>query len=122
MQGRLPIRVELAPLNASDFARILTEPNVSLTEQYSLLLGTENVGLEFEPSAITRISEIAWQVNESVENIGARRLHTLLERLLESVSFSAGEQASETIRVDAAYVDEKLANVAGNEDLNRFIL
>lgn len=122
MQGRLPIRVELTPLNAGDFARILTEPNVSLTEQYSLLLGTENVALEFEPSAITRIAEIAWQVNESVENIGARRLHTLLERLLESVSFSAGEQASETIRVDAAYVDEKLANVAGNEDLNRFIL
>jgi len=122
MQGRLPIRVELNPLNAGDFARILTEPNVSLTEQYSLLLSTENVALEFEPSAITRIAEIAWQVNESVENIGARRLHTLLERLLESVSFSAGEQASETIRVDAAYVDEKLANVAGNEDLNRFIL
>ena len=122
MQGRLPIRVELTPLNAGDFARILTEPNVSLTQQYSLLLGTENVALEFEPSAITRIAEIAWQVNESVENIGARRLHTLLERLLESVSFSAGEQASETIRVDAAYVDEKLANVAGNEDLNRFIL
>ena len=122
MQGRLPIRVELTPLNAGDFARILTEPNVSLTEQYSLLLSTENVALEFEPSAITRIAEIAWQVNESVENIGARCLHTLLERLLESVSFSAGEQASETIRVDAAYVDEKLANVAGNEDLNRFIL
>ena len=122
MQGRLPIRVELTPLNAGDFARILTEPNVSLTEQYSLLLSTENVALEFEPSAITRIAEIAWQVNESVENIGARRLHTLLERLLESVSFSAGEQNSETIRVDAAYVDEKLANVAGNEDLNRFIL
>ena len=122
MQGRLPIRVELTPLNANDFARILTEPNVSLTEQYTLLLSTENVDLEFEPSAITRIAEIAWQVNESVENIGARRLHTLLERLLESVSFSAGEQASETIRVDAAYVDEKLANVAGNEDLNRFIL
>jgi len=122
MQGRLPIRVELTPLNTGDFARILTEPNVSLTEQYSLLLSTENVALEFEPSAITRIAEIAWQVNESVENIGARRLHTLLERLLESVSFSAGEQASETIRVDAAYVDEKLANVAGNEDLNRFIL
>ena len=122
MQGRLPIRVELTPLNAGDFARILTEPNVSLTEQYSLLLSTENVALEFEPSAITRIAEIAWQVNESVENIGARRLHTLLERLLESVSFSAGEQASENIRVDAAYVDEKLANVAGNEDLNRFIL
>ena len=122
MQGRLPIRVELTPLNANDFARILTEPNISLTEQYSLLLSTENVDLEFEPSAITRIAEIAWQVNESVENIGARRLHTLLERLLESVSFSAGEQASETIRVDAAYVDEKLANVAGNEDLNRFIL
>ncbi len=122
MQGRLPIRVELTPLNAEDFARILTEPDVSLTEQYSLLLSTENVALEFEPSAITRIAEIAWQVNESVENIGARRLHTLLERLLESVSFSAGEQASETIRVDAAYVDERLANVAGNEDLNRFIL
>ena len=122
MQGRLPIRVELTPLNANDFARILTEPNVSLTEQYSLLLSTENVDLEFEPSAITRIAEIAWQVNESVENIGARRLHTLLERLLESASFSAGEQASETIRVDATYVDEKLANVAGNEDLNRFIL
>ena len=122
MQGRLPIRVELTPLNAGDFARILTEPNVSLTEQYSLLLSTENVALEFEPSAISRIAEIAWQVNESVENIGARRLHTLLERLLESVSFSAGEQASETIRVDAAYVEEKLANVAGNEDLNRFIL
>ena len=100
----------------------MTEPDVSLTEQYSLLLSTENVALEFEPSAITRIAEIAWQVNESVENFGARRLHTLLERLLESVSFSAGEQASETIRVDAAYVDEKLANVAGNEDLNRFIL
>ena len=122
MQGRLPIRVELTPLNAEDFARILTEPDVSLTEQYSLLLSTENVALEFEPSAITRIAEIAWQVNESVENIGARRLHTLLERLLESVSFGAGEQASETLRVDAAYVDEKLANVAGNEDLNRFIL
>jgi len=123
MQGRLPIRVELAPLSVDDFARILVEPDVSLTEQYSHLLKTEDVNLSFEQGAIKRLAEIAWQVNESVENIGARRLHTLLERLLESLSFSAGEQGPDfTVNIDAAYVDEKLRDVAGNEDLNRFIL
>ena len=122
LQGRLPIRVELQALSTADFRRILTEPKASLTGQYRALLATEGLTIEFTDCGVERIAEIAWQVNESVENIGARRLHTLLERLLESVSFSAGEQASETIRVDAAYVDEKLANVAGNEDLNRFIL
>ncbi|MEL0092204.1 MAG: ATP-dependent protease ATPase subunit HslU [Pseudomonadales bacterium] len=123
MQGRLPIRVELAPLSVDDFARILVEPDVSLTEQYCHLLKTEDVNLTFEDSAIKRLAEIAWQVNESVENIGARRLHTLLERLLESLSFSAGEQGSDSaVNIDAAYVDEKLHDVAGNEDLNRFIL
>ena len=123
MQGRLPIRVELAPLTIDDFARILIEPDVSLTEQYCHLLSTEGIDLAFEASAIQRIAEIAWQVNESVENIGARRLHTLLERLLETLSFSAGEpNSAKEVTIDSAYVDEKLSDVAGNEDLNRFIL
>jgi ATP-dependent HslUV protease ATP-binding subunit HslU len=123
MQGRLPIRVELTALTPEDFERILTEPSASLTEQYSALLGTEGVHLEFSPDGITRIAEIAWQVNERIENIGARRLHTVMERLLEDVSFDADRLAGDTpFRVDAAYVDEHLGDLAVDEDLSRYIL
>ncbi|MDZ7826441.1 MAG: ATP-dependent protease ATPase subunit HslU [Gammaproteobacteria bacterium] len=123
MQGRLPIRVELTALTPNDFERILTEPSASLTEQYSALLGTEGVRLEFTPDGIARIAEIAWQVNERIENIGARRLHTVMERLLEDVSFDADRLAGDTpFRVDAAYVDEHLGDLAVDEDLSRYIL
>jgi ATP-dependent HslUV protease ATP-binding subunit HslU len=122
LQGRLPIRVELDPLNAADFERILTEPDASLTEQYCALLGSEGVRVNFEPAALTRIAQIAFQVNETTENIGARRLHTIMERLLESLSFDASDRSGDTVVVDAQYVDEQLAEMAANEDLSRYIL
>ena len=126
LQGRLPIRVELKALTPEDFERILSEPHASLTEQYRELLKTEGLNIEFQPEGIKRLAEIAWQVNEKTENIGARRLHTLLERLLEEVSFSAGDIASaqneEPIRIDAEYVNSHLGELAKNEDLSRYIL
>ncbi|MBC3438585.1 ATP-dependent protease ATPase subunit HslU [Pseudomonas sp. BW16M2] len=126
LQGRLPIRVELKALTPEDFERILKEPHASLTEQYSALLKTEGLNIEFAADGIKRLAEIAYQVNEKTENIGARRLHTLLERLLEEVSFSAGDLASahdETpIHIDAAYVNSHLGELAQNEDLSRYIL
>ena len=126
LQGRLPIRVELKALSPEDFERILTEPHASLTEQYSALLKTEGLNIEFAPEGIKRLAEIAWQVNEKTENIGARRLHTLLERLLEEVSFSAGDLAAQhdekPILIDAAYVNSHLGELAKDEDLSRYIL
>jgi len=122
LQGRLPIRVELAALTPEDFRRILVEPNASLTEQYRELLATEGVALEFADQGLERIAELAWQVNEGTENIGARRLHTLLERLLEEVSFQASEQQGEKVVIDAAFVDEHLAALVKDQDLSRYIL
>ncbi|GAB3472124.1 HslU--HslV peptidase ATPase subunit [Azotobacter salinestris] len=126
LQGRLPIRVELKALSPEDFERILTEPHASLTEQYSELLKTEGLDIEFTADGIKRIAEIAWQVNEKTENIGARRLHTLLERLLEEVSFSAADLAADhsgrPIVIDAAYVNSHLGELAQDEDLSRYIL
>jgi ATP-dependent HslUV protease ATP-binding subunit HslU len=122
LQGRLPIRVELNALTADDFMRILTEPDASLTEQYAALLATENVKLTFTPDGVRRIAEIAYQVNERTENIGARRLHTVLERLLEAVSFEAPDQAGVLVEVDQRYVDAQLAALAKDEDLSRYIL
>ena len=122
LQGRLPIRVELKALSTEDFMRILTEPDDSLTEQYKALLATEGVNLEFTADGIRRIAEVAWQVNERTENIGARRLHTVLERLLEEVSFNAAEMDRVTVAIDAAYVDRNLSELAANEDLSRYIL
>ncbi|MNJ60386.1 ATP-dependent protease ATPase subunit HslU [compost metagenome] len=126
LQGRLPIRVELKALTPEDFERILSEPHASLTEQYRELLKTEGLNIEFAAEGIKRLAEIAWQVNEKTENIGARRLHTLLERLLEEVSFSAGDLASAhneaPIRIDAEYVNSHLGELAQNEDLSRYIL
>jgi ATP-dependent HslUV protease ATP-binding subunit HslU len=126
LQGRLPIRVELKALSPEDFERILSEPHASLTEQYCALLKTEGLNIQFQPEGIKRLAEIAWQVNEKTENIGARRLHTLLERLLEEVSFSAGDLASahddKPILIDAEYVNSHLGELAQNEDLSRYIL
>ena len=122
LQGRLPIRVELRALDADDFTRILTEPKASLTQQYSALMATEGFDLTFGDDAVRRIAEIAEQVNESTENIGARRLHTILERLLDSLSFDAPDHSGESIVLDAAYVNEHLDALASNEDLSRFIL
>lgn len=122
LQGRLPIRVELSALSVDDFVRILTEPNASLTEQYTALLNTEGVSLYFTKDGIARIAQIAWHVNERTENIGARRLHTVMERLLEGLSFEAEDYASLEVTVDAAYVDAQLADLAQDEDLSRYIL
>ncbi|MCO3024185.1 ATP-dependent protease ATPase subunit HslU [Pseudomonas aeruginosa] len=126
LQGRLPIRVELKALSPNDFERILTEPHASLTEQYRELLKTEGLAIEFAEGGIKRLAEIAWQVNEKTENIGARRLHTLLERLLAEVSFSAADLASEhsdkPILIDAGYVNSHLGELAEDEDLSRYIL
>ncbi len=121
LQGRLPIRVELEALTPEDFERILTEPDASLTEQQQALLGTEGIEVTFTEEGIRRIAETAWHVNESTENIGARRLHTVLERLLEQVSFEAGDSQHQ-LTVTAEYVDEHLSKLANNEDLSRFIL
>ncbi|WP_078117804.1 ATP-dependent protease ATPase subunit HslU [Thiosocius teredinicola] len=122
LQGRLPIRVELSALSTDDFVRILTEPDASLTEQYQALMKTEGVELQFTDDGIRRIAEIAWQVNEKTENIGARRLHTVMERLLEEVSFMAPTYAGRTITVDTEYVDRNLSELAADEDLTRYIL
>jgi len=122
LQGRFPIRVELDSLSVDDFVRILTEPDASLTAQYRALLGTENVALEFTADGVRRIAEIAHQVNTRTENIGARRLHTVMERLLESISFEASERPDSALRVDASYVDEHLGTLAKDEDLSRYIL
>ncbi|MGI9213293.1 MAG: ATP-dependent protease ATPase subunit HslU [Methylococcaceae bacterium] len=122
MQGRFPIRVELNALVVEDFVRILTEPNASLTEQYSALLATEGVCLQFAEDGIARLAEISWEVNERTENIGARRLHTVLERLLETISYDAPDQAGATVVVNANYVEEHLGELAQNEDLSRYIL
>ncbi|MGA2364209.1 MAG: ATP-dependent protease ATPase subunit HslU [Steroidobacteraceae bacterium] len=122
LQGRFPIRVELDSLTVEDFVRILTEPDASLTAQYRALLGTEQLSVEFTGDGVRRIAEIAHQVNERTENIGARRLHTVMERLLESVSFEASGRDATSLRVDAAYVDQHLGALAKDEDLSRYIL
>jgi len=122
LQGRLPIRVELAPLSRDDLRRILTEPEHSLLKQYAALLGTENVKLDFAETAVDALAELASDINERVENIGARRLHTVLEKLLEEISFTATDRAGESVTVDAAYVAERVAPLAQKGDLSRFIL
>lgn len=122
LQGRLPIRVELTALSAEDFERILTEPDASLCVQYKALLNTEGVEVEFKPDAIRRLSELAYSVNESTENIGARRLHTLMEKLLEELSYNASEMSGQSICIDADYVNNSLTELATDEDLSRFIL
>jgi len=122
LQGRFPIRVELDSLKVDDFVRILTEPDASLTTQYKALMGTENVDVKFAQDGVRRLAEIAFSVNEKTENIGARRLHTVMERLLESVSFDAAEKGGSAIEIDAKYVDDHLGNLAKDEDLSRYIL
>ena len=122
LQGRLPIRVELDALGVDEFSRILVEPDASLTQQYSALMKTEQVELSFSGDGIARIAEIAWQVNEATENIGARRLHTVMERLLESLSFEAPDEGEKIIRIDARYVDDHLEDLIRDEDLTRYIL
>ena len=122
LQGRFPIRVELSSLRVDDFVRILTEPDASLSTQYAALLATEGVELQFRQDGIRRIAEIAWQVNERTENIGARRLHTVMERLLEHVSFEAADKGGSAIEVDAAFVDRHLGELVKDEDLSRYIL
>ena len=122
LQGRLPIRVELDSLKVNDFVRILTEPDASLTTQYRALMQTEGVKVQFDDSGVKRIAEIAYQVNERTENIGARRLHTVMERLLETVSYDATEKNGSSIVIDAKYVDDHLGNLVKDEDLSRYIL
>ncbi|MEM1196734.1 MAG: ATP-dependent protease ATPase subunit HslU [Pseudomonadota bacterium] len=122
LQGRLPIRVELRALTEEDFVRILSETRANLVEQYRALIGTEKVELDITPDAVSEVAKIAAQVNESVENIGARRLQTVMEKLLEEISFEAEEHADETITIDAAYVRERLSDLAGNSDLSKYIL
>ncbi|MDM8569478.1 ATP-dependent protease ATPase subunit HslU, partial [Thiotrichales bacterium HSG1] len=122
LQGRLPIRVELNALHAKDFVRILTEPDASLTEQYIALMQTEEFNINFTPEGIERIAEMAWQVNERTENIGARRLHTVLECLLEEISFTASEESGKTVTIDVDYVNEHLNDLVNNEDLSQYIL
>ena len=122
LQGRLPIRVELAPLSRDDLKRILTEPEASLVKQYKALIGVEGVVLDFTEDAIDALADLAAAINRSVENIGARRLHTVMERLLEEISFTASDRSGSTIVVDAAYVQERVAPLAANTDLSKFIL
>jgi ATP-dependent HslUV protease ATP-binding subunit HslU len=122
LQGRFPIRVELDSLKVDDFVRILTEPDASLTTQYKALMNTEKVDVTFVDGGVRRIAEIAFSVNEKTENIGARRLHTVMERLLESVSFDAAEKGGSAIEIDAKYVDDHLGTLAKDEDLSRYIL
>jgi len=122
LQGRFPIRVELSALSAGDFERILTEPHSALTKQYNALLATEGVTLEFTSDGVNRLAEIAHSVNERTENIGARRLHTVLERLLDTISYEAPDRGGDTVRVDAAYVDSHLAALVQDQDLSRYIL
>jgi ATP-dependent HslUV protease ATP-binding subunit HslU len=122
LQGRFPIRVELNALTSEDFVRILTEPDASLTEQYTALMSTEGLTLNFADDGVVRLAEIAFRVNEQTENIGARRLHTVLERLLEEISFTAADSGGKEISIDAAYVDSQLKELAADEDLSRYIL
>ena len=122
LQGRFPIRVELKSLETEDFIRILTEPDASLTSQYSALMATEDVALEFTDSGVKRLAEVAYHVNETTENIGARRLHTVMERLLETVSFEASDKSGSSVQINAGYVDEHLAELSKDEDLSRYIL
>ncbi len=124
LQGRLPIRVELKALSVQDFERILTEPDAALTIQYKALMKTEGLDIEFAKDGLTKVAEVAWQVNERTENIGARRLHTVMERMLEEVSFSAADMAAagESLTVDAAYVTKSLGDLVQDEDLSRYIL
>jgi ATP-dependent HslUV protease ATP-binding subunit HslU len=122
LQGRFPIRVELQSLSVQDFEAILNQTHASLVRQYQALLATEQVTLEFFPEAVTRLAQIAFEVNERTENIGARRLATVMERLLDSVSFDATDLQGQTVRIDAAYVNEKLGELSENEDLSRYIL
>jgi len=122
LQGRLPIRVELSSLAVEDFVAILTDPDASLVRQYQALLRTEGVELAFTADGVDRIARMAWQVNAHTENIGARRLHTIMERLLETISYSAADHSGQTVSIDADYVDAQLADLAGNEDLSRYIL
>jgi ATP-dependent HslUV protease ATP-binding subunit HslU len=122
LQGRFPIRVELLALKVEDFIRILTEPDASLCTQYKALLATEGVNLEFAADGVRRLAEVAFQVNERTENIGARRLHTVLERLLETLSFEAADRNGASVIVDAAYVDKHLGELVKDEDLTRYIL
>lgn len=122
LQGRLPIRVELKSLSTDDFVRILTEPEAALTSQYTALLGTEGIDLQFNPDGVRRIAEIAYHVNERIENIGARRLHTVLERLLEEVSFRASEMEQKKVIIDAEYVNDRLKQLVKDEDLSSYIL
>ena len=122
LQGRLPIRVELEPLVVHDFVRILTEPDASLCRQYSALLATEGVDLEFQASGVQRLAEVAFEVNERTENIGARRLHTVMERLLESVSFDAADRSGTRVVIDAGYVESNLGELVRDQDLSRYIL
>lgn len=122
LQGRLPIRVELKALTTHDFERILTEPNASITVQYKALMATEGVNIEFTEDGIKRIAQAAWQVNETTENIGARRLHTVLERLIEDISYDASEMNGQTVTIDAEYVGKHLDVLVADEDLSRFYL
>ena len=122
LQGRFPIRVELKSLTTDDFVRILTEPDASLTSQYTALLDTEEVDVEFTESGVRRIAEVAYQVNENTENIGARRLHTVMDRLLETISFEASDKSGTHVQVNAGYVDDHLAELSQDEDLSRYIL
>jgi ATP-dependent HslUV protease ATP-binding subunit HslU len=123
LQGRLPIRVELKSLSTDDFVRILTEPEAALTQQYSALMGTEGVKINFLPDGVRRIAEIAWHVNERVENIGARRLHTVMERLLEEISYAASDMSnSDDINIDIDYVNNRLQALIKDEDLTSYIL
>jgi ATP-dependent HslUV protease ATP-binding subunit HslU len=122
LQGRFPIRVELESLSIADFERILTSTDACLTKQYEALLATEGVTIAFTPDGITRLAEIAHQVNERTENIGARRLYTVMEKLLEEISFSASDNGSQTLSIDAAYVNARLDALAVNEDLSRYVL
>jgi ATP-dependent HslUV protease ATP-binding subunit HslU len=122
LQGRLPIRVELQGLTPNDFKRILTEPRAALTEQYIALMATEGLSIEFSADGIDRIAELAWEVNESTENIGARRLHTMMERLLEELSFKASDKSGETITIDRDFVNSQLGELSSNEDLSHYIL
>jgi ATP-dependent HslUV protease ATP-binding subunit HslU len=122
LQGRLPIRVELQPLLVQDFVRILTEPDASLCKQYAALLFTEGVSLEFAESGVQRLAEVAFEVNERTENIGARRLHTVMERLLEGVSYEAADRSGTRVLIDRAYVDQNLGELVKDPDLSRYIL
>jgi ATP-dependent HslUV protease ATP-binding subunit HslU len=122
LQGRLPIRVELKPLTRDDFRRILTEPEASLIKQYIALMATEGVTLEFTPDSVDAIADVAVAVNTAVENIGARRLHTVMERVLDEISFTASDRNGDHVKIDAAYVNQHIGDLAKNADLSRFIL